>query len=272
LLNLAVNARDAMPSGGRLQISARSSPPPDPQRSGRAPSETEWVLLEVRDGGVGMSAEVLERVFEPFFTTKEVGKGSGLGLSQVYGFVRQSGGHVEAESAPGEGTVFRLFLPRSTQAAEPRPASKARNPKSGRFERVLVVEDDAEVLALTVDMLTELKYRVLTATNAPAALSLLEREEPVDLMFSDVVMPGGLSGVELARHAREMRPDLKVLLTSGYVGELRNELTGEFPLLEKPYERSVLASRLRELCDEARAKQLDDAKRAAGAVADPASA
>jgi CheY-like chemotaxis protein len=191
-------------------------------------------------------------VFEPFFTTKEVGKGSGLGLSQVYGFVRQSGGHVEAESTPGEGTAFRLYLPVSDAAAAVRTDVRKPTAKPGRSERILVVEDDEQVLALTVEMLSELKYQVVTARDAAAALDILRSDEPVDVMFSDVVMPGGLSGVQLAQQACEVRPNLKVLLTSGYVGDGRAQLTDEFPLIEKPYERAALATKLRELCDRAR--------------------
>src|SRR5262249_52603687 len=155
--------------------------------------EGDWLRIEVRDDGEGMPREVMERGFEPFFTTKEVGKGSGLGLSQVYGFVRQSGGCVAVDSEVGEGTGFRLYLPPS----EATPQLEA--PEGS--ERLLVVEDDPAVLALGVEMLTGLGYEVLTAPDAPTALEVLERDEPIDLLFSDVVMPGGASGVQLARAA-----------------------------------------------------------------------
>ena len=248
LLNLAVNARDAMPGGGVLTIRARRA---EAGSNRRIPSG-DWVVIEVRDTGVGMTPEVLDRVFEPFFTTKDVGKGSGLGLSQVYGFVRQSGGHIDAESAPGEGTIFRLYLPVSGMAATKRSDTGKPTAKPGRSERILVVEDDEQVLALTVEMLTELKYQVVTARDAAGALEILQSDQPIEVMFSDVVMPGGLSGVQLAQTATQIRPSLKVLLTSGYVGDVRAELTGEFPLMEKPYERAALASKLRELCEQAR--------------------
>jgi PAS domain S-box-containing protein len=206
LLNLAVNARDAMPEGGRLTITTR----PD----------GEFVAIEVADTGLGMSAEVRERVFEPFFTTKEVGKGSGLGLSQVYGFVRQSEGDILLTSEPGQGTCFTLRLPAceaGPEAVEPEARQAAL--LEGGHERILVVEDDATVLSLTTDMLTGLGYQVTSATHAAEALAVLHSGAEIDLLFSDVVMPGGVSGVSLARTARELRPDLRVLLTSGFVGE-----------------------------------------------------
>jgi signal transduction histidine kinase len=250
LLNLAVNARDAMPGGGVLQISARRCGGQEAAELQRRMGGADWAAIDVSDTGMGMAPDILERVFEPFFTTKDIGKGSGLGLSQVYGFVRQSGGHIDAESTPGEGTAFRLYLPVSHATAAKRTEAPAGKPRPGRSERVLVVEDDEEVLALTVEMLSELKYRVTTACDAGKALEVLQSSEPIDLMFSDVVMPGGLSGVQLARAACEIRPHLKVLLTSGYLGDVRAELGGEFPLIDKPYERTHLAAKLRELCDQ----------------------
>jgi signal transduction histidine kinase/DNA-binding response OmpR family regulator len=235
LLNLAVNARDAMPSGGKLTIATRR--------------EGAHVLIAFADTGVGMSAEVRARVFEPFFTTKEVGKGSGLGLSQVYGFVRQSEGEVELETTPGQGTTFRLRLPASEAgdepvAGEPKPATIV-----GGSERILVVEDDSTVLTLTLDMLNGLGYQVITATNAAEALDVIHSGAEIDLLFTDVVMPGGVNGVSLARTARDLRPDLRVLLTSGFVGEGRVLETDEFPLLDKPYETSLLAAKLRKLLE-----------------------
>ena len=235
LLNLAVNARDAMPDGGGLTIATRR--------------EGAHVLIAVSDTGVGMPPEVRARVFEPFFTTKEVGKGSGLGLSQVYGFVRQSEGEVALESAPGQGTTFRLRLPVSdvgaqAVAAEPRPPAIV-----GGAERLLVVEDDPTVLTLACDMLSGLGYDVVTATNAGEALEVIHSDAKIDLLFTDVVMPGGVSGVSLARTARELRPDLRVLLTSGFVGEGAVLETDEFPLLDKPYETGLLAAKLRKLLE-----------------------
>jgi PAS domain S-box-containing protein len=235
LLNLAVNARDAMPEGGQLSIATRG--------------DRDHVVVEVRDTGVGMRPEVRERVFEPFFTTKEVGKGSGLGLSQVYGFVRQSDGEVKLHSTLGQGTTFTLRLPATAEPAEraePEPPAAA---VVGGHERILLVEDDATVLTLTLDMLTGLGYQVVTATNANEALEVLQSGAEIDVLFSDVVMPGGVSGVSLARTARDLRPGLRVLLTSGFVGEGAVLETAEFPLLDKPYETRLLAAKLRKLLD-----------------------
>jgi len=240
LLNLAVNARDAMPEGGRLVIATRREP---------GPRDQGYVAIEVRDDGVGMSEEVRQRVFEPFFTTKDVGKGSGLGLSQVYGFVSQSDGEVRLESAPGEGTTFLLLLPASTAPAEPARRERSTAAVVGGAEKILLVEDDPTVLALTLDVLTGLGYRVSTATNASEALEVLQGDPDLELLFTDVVMPGGVSGLSLARTARELRPTMRVLLTSGFVGENRAIDGREFPLLDKPYETAVLATTLRKLLD-----------------------
>jgi PAS domain S-box-containing protein len=239
LLNLAVNARDAMPSGGVLSIATLRE-----QAGGR-----DLVVVEVVDTGVGMSAEVRERVFEPFFTTKEVGKGSGLGLSQVYGFVRQSDGEVRVDSALDRGTRFQLRLPLSDAPAEAVRADETPKEVTGGVERVLLVEDDPTVLALTLDMLTGLGYEATTATHAGEALKIIASEEPIDLLLTDVVMPGGISGVELARAAQEARPGLPVLLTSGFMGEGAALETSEFPLLDKPYETATLAAKLRKVLD-----------------------
>jgi CheY-like chemotaxis protein len=239
LLNLAVNARDAMPNGGVLSIATLH----ETQAGG------DRVVIEVADTGVGMSTEVRERVFEPFFTTKEVGKGSGLGLSQVYGFVRQSEGEVRVDSAVGTGTRFQLRLPLSDAPAEVVRAEDAPQELKGGAERILLVEDDPTVLALTLDMLTGLGYQATTATHAAEALKVIHSDAPIDLLFTDVVMPGGVSGVELARTARQVRPGLPVLLTSGFMGEGAVLETAEFPLLDKPYETAALAAKLRKILD-----------------------
>jgi signal transduction histidine kinase/CheY-like chemotaxis protein len=245
LLNLAVNARDAMPRGGPLQIAA-SAQRETPRGASEDPGQPDgWVRIDVRDSGVGIARASLERIFEPFFTTKEVGKGSGLGLSQVYGFVQQSGGHIAVESEPGAGACFSLYLRASDKQAEApaeRP-SRAAADKPARG-RLLVVEDDQDVLAVTLEMLSELGYEVATACDAAAALEKLEGGEPVDLLFSDVVMPGGCNGAELAKRARVIRPGLKVLLSSGYVGEASSLVGGAFEMIDKPYERTALAARL----------------------------
>jgi len=239
LLNLAVNARDAMPQGGRLTIRARRE----------AAAGGDWVTIEVEDTGVGMSPEVRERVFEPFFTTKDVGKGSGLGLSQVYGFVRQSEGEVQLDSSVDQGSTFRLRLPYSREPAQQVDGEAAEAAVIGGSEKILLVEDDPTVLSLTFDLLTGLGYQVTGAANAAEALTILQTPAPFDLLFTDVVMPGGVSGVSLARSAREQRPGLAVLLTSGFIGE--GAVTEEvgFPLLDKPYETAVVAAKVRQLLD-----------------------
>ena len=242
LLNLAVNARDAMPNGGVLTVATRVT---GGAQTGHAElKDGRWLTLEVRDQGQGMPKDVLERIFEPFFTTKEVGKGSGLGLSQVYGFVRQSGGHVAAVSEPGQGSAFRIFLKLSEKApAERLDAAPPKRAKRGH-ERLLVVEDDPGVLALGVEMLKGLGYEVETAPHAAAALEILQAGSRFDLLFSDVVMPGGMSGIELARRARALRPELKVLLTSGCVGADAKLTESEFPLIDKPYRSEEHTSEL----------------------------
>ncbi|CAN7279964.1 response regulator [Phenylobacterium sp. LjRoot225] len=239
LLNLAVNARDAMPEGGVLAI-----------RALRETTATgDWVTIEVEDTGAGMATEVRDRVFEPFFTTKEVGKGSGLGLSQVYGFVRQSEGEVQLDSAVGRGSTFRLRLPHSGEAAQEVRAAAPEIEIVGGSEKILLVEDDPTVLSLTHDLLTGLGYQVTCATNAAEALVILRSPAPFDLLFTDVVMPGGVSGVSLARTARELRPGMAVLLTSGFIGEGAVTADVEFPLLDKPYETSIMSTKLRKLLD-----------------------
>jgi signal transduction histidine kinase/DNA-binding response OmpR family regulator len=241
LLNLAVNARDAMPDGGVLSIGT--------VRHEAAEDGDEWLEISVQDTGVGMSPEVRDRVFEPFFTTKEVGKGSGLGLSQVYGFVRQSDGEVALDSGEGTGSTFRLRLPLSDEIAQPLSPETPRPQIVGGEEKVLLVEDDPTVLALTLDLLSGLGYQVTCATNAAEALEVLKSPAPIDLLFTDVVMPGGVSGVSLARTARELRPDLPVLLSSGFIGERAGGKEVEFELIDKPYETAVVAAKVRSLLD-----------------------
>ena len=248
LLNLAVNARDAMPEGGTLTI--RTS-----RVSGRgltgAKSKGDFAVIEVQDTGCGMPEEVAKHVFEPFFTTKEVGKGSGLGLAQVYGFMQQSGGEVRVQSREGQGSTFQLYLPltdRPVHSASAEPV--ADKTVVGGSEELLVVEDDEQVRALTVEMLQGLGYRVVVAPNAKAALTLLKSKKTFGALVSDVVMPGGMSGIQLAKSARKLRPGLPILLTSGYAGGQGLADDG-FAFLSKPYELGVLAARLRDLIGDA---------------------
>jgi CheY-like chemotaxis protein len=252
LLNLAINARDAMAGGGRLVIRCRNVTLDESYVAHNPEAEPgEYVMLAVRDTGGGMTREVREHAFEPFFTTKEVGQGSGLGLSMVYGFAQQSNGYLAIDSTPGAGTEVSLYLPRATSAAPvvetPPPVESPR----GRGETVLVVEDDADVRAMTVDMVESLGYRVVAAGDAAAALETLAAEA-VDLMLSDIVLPGGASGSELADRARERFPGLKVVFMSGYSADALRGRTG-LPagtlLLDKPFEKQALAKGLRDTLD-----------------------
>jgi PAS domain S-box-containing protein len=254
LLNLAVNARDAMPDGGTVEILVRvadHAPELLAQHPDAPPGP--WVILSVQDAGVGMPKQVVSRAFEPFFTTKEPGKGSGLGLSQVYGFVIQSGGLVTLSSEIGQGTQISIYLPQSNKPVmEARAEQIDRDPVTTKAETVLVVEDDSGVLALTSEMLNELGYQVITASDAKSALEVLQREPKIDLVFTDVVMPGGQTGIQLATAARKMRPGIKILLTSGYTGEaLARHQPAEFnlPLIPKPFRQADLGGRLRTILD-----------------------
>ena len=196
-----------------------------------------------------MPRQVIDHIFEPFFTTKDVGKGSGLGLSQVYGFVHQSGGQISVQSEPGEGATFSLYLPATSKPVAKRAVCAPKDLQRGD-ESLLVVEDDPAVLALTVQMLKGLGYRIVTASDGNEALQRLRGRRKIDLLFSDVVMPGGLTGVQLAEMAQKIRPSLKVLLTSGYVGHHVATTQTRFPLIDKPYEQPDLAAKLRSVLDE----------------------
>ncbi len=242
LLNLAINARDAMPAGGALTIAAANAAlaPGDPLIGPDLPPG-EYVVIAVTDTGTGIDPVHVPRVVEPFFTTKGVGAGSGLGLSQVYGFVRQSGGTMKIESALGKGTTIRLFLPRAESAPVEVQASA---PVAGDapHETVLIVEDDDGVRALAVEMLAELGYRVRTASRADEALAVLARETDIDLVFSDVVMPGSMNGVDLAKKVRQSNPRCGVLLTSGYTAGagVKPGDAADFHFLPKPYQIDAL--------------------------------
>jgi PAS domain S-box-containing protein len=257
ILNLAVNARDAMPHGGKLTIETMNAQVEREAAGGREPvAPGPYVALTVSDIGSGMDADTLARAFEPFFTTKEVGKGTGLGLSMVYGFVRQSGGHVQIHSAEGQGTSVRICLPRlAGEAAAAEERAEPAAPEGAQGETILVCEDDDDVRAYTVEMLRELGYRVLEAHDAPAALRLLERQEArFDLLFTDVVLPGGMTGAELARAARALRPGLRILFTTGYARDAivhHGRLDAGVELIAKPFAYAELAARVREMLDRA---------------------
>jgi CheY-like chemotaxis protein len=245
ILNLAVNARDAMSGAGRVIIEAANAPiDAEPHIAATELAAGAYVRVRVTDSGSGMDPEIATRAFEPFFTTKDVGKGSGLGLSQVYGFVKQSGGHVVIESAPGAGTTVSLYLPRN-ELPEEAAATRAANSTGAAEKTILVVEDNAEVRDIAAAMIGDLGYRVLTAYDAASALALIRGGAPIDLLFTDVVMPGGMSGVELARAAQRLRP-LKAILTSGYAGPAdSDEAAAEFAIVLKPYQRTELVRAIR---------------------------
>ncbi|WP_035486033.1 PAS domain-containing hybrid sensor histidine kinase/response regulator [Geminicoccus roseus] len=256
LVNLAVNARDAMPEGGRLTIETGNASLDEAyvQAMGEPVPPGQYVLLAVSDTGCGMDKATLDHVFEPFFTTKEAGRGTGLGLSQVYGFVRQSGGHVRIYSEPGQGTTVKAYLPRLLGAAAPdeRPAAAPLGGLRGGRETVLVVEDHADLRAYGVQVLQELGYRVLEAGDGPAALELLAAHPEIDLLFTDVVLPGGMNGRQLADAARQTRPLLKVLFTTGYTRNAivhHGRLDPGVNLLGKPFTQMELAAKIRGALD-----------------------
>ncbi len=262
LLNLAVNARDAMPQGGVLTIETALVVLDEHYASLEvdvAPGR--YVMLAVSDTGTGMPADVVARAFEPFFTTKETGKGSGLGLAMVYGFVKQSGGHVKIYSEPGVGTTIKLLLPEvSYEVAAAEVETRDRGGERMRgCEKILVVEDEPEVRALVCRVLGALGYQILDAADGPAGLALIEQHQDICLLFTDVVLPGGLNGPELARRAMALRPDLRVLYTSGYTGNAIQQLEAlQTPvhLITKPYSTDDLAEQVRKAIDGAPASEL----------------
>jgi PAS domain S-box-containing protein len=243
-MNLVINSRDAMPQGGRITVracnlSASDLPGDVDLRSG------DYVALAVEDTGEGMTPEIAARAFDPFFTTKEVGKGTGLGLSMVHGFAVQSGGGLRIESAPGVGTCVTLYLPRDRSVTEADREESAAEPRSGAGA-VLVVEDDEQVRAISVEMLSSLGYRVYIARDGHEALAILQSGEAIDLLFTDLVMPRGMSGSELARQACKIKPGLAVLLTSGYA--LRQSAgSDEFPVIAKPFRLAALSEAVERL-------------------------
>jgi PAS domain S-box-containing protein len=255
ILNLAVNARDAMPDGGKLTIeTANTHIDRDYAARNAGVTTGQYVAICVSDTGSGMDADTLERAFEPFFTTKEVGKGTGLGLSMVYGFVKQSGGHLKIYSEAGQGTTVRIYLPRLLgEANEAEDGPEEAVPEGSREETILVCEDDDDVRAYTVEVLRELGYRVLEAHDGPSALRLLERQEGnVDLLFTDVVLPSGMTGAVLAQEARARRPELRILFTTGYARNAivhHGRLDPGVELITKPFAYADLASRVRDMLD-----------------------
>jgi CheY-like chemotaxis protein len=249
LLNLALNSRDAMPHGGSLAIEVANVHLDAEAASGHPElAAGDYVALSVTDTGTGMPQEVAERAIEPFFTTKSPTAGSGLGLSMAYGFAKQSGGHLDIQSAVGVGTTVRLLLPRSVdETVDPPgdPAAFAPDPRGS--ETLLVVDDNQSLLDVTRRHLAALGYKVLTAPDGPSALAVLRAGESVDLLFTDIVMPKGMSGPVLAEATRDLRPDTKVLFTTGYTADALDQ--DGLPTLRKPYDRHELARAIRAALD-----------------------
>jgi PAS domain S-box-containing protein len=257
ILNLALNARDAMPAGGKLTISTRARPKRRPAAGTQPGSAERLIAIVVRDTGMGMSQDVLDKAFEPFFTTKKGETpgvvGSGLGLSMVYGFAAQSAGHVEIESEPGQGTAVTLYLPYAEGqqgAAEDRMA-ELRDIQKGS-DRIMVVEDDPDVRQFIVNALKRLGYSVVAAENGPEAVEVASAADKIDLLISDVVLPGGMTGPDVADRFLEIFPNGKVLFTSGYIGDdlaMRSRLESDAELLSKPYTLQTLATKVRTVLD-----------------------
>lgn len=261
LLNLSLNARDAMPNGGTLAIESINKTL-DEHYVQLNPGSTagEYVMISVSDTGVGMTPDVLEKAFQPFFSTKDQGQGTGLGLSMVYGFTQRSGGHIKIYSEPGKGSTFRIFLPRVIVGADVNETANAEGyaelPRGD--ETVLVVDDENNLLKVAVSFLENLGYRTFTAVNGKQALEVLQEKKKIDLLFSDVVMPGGMDGYDIAKEVMEGYPDLKVLLTSGFTAKRENIVNGDKLLfdkltknsLSKPYNQSELAIAVRRTLDE----------------------
>lgn len=244
MLNLAINARDAMPFGGRLSIEATNCEVAEGEWPELKPGR--YVSLVVRDSGQGMSPEIRAKAVQPFFTTKEIGKGSGLGLSMVYGFVKQTGGHVDIVSEIGRGTAVQLILPVAPPHVRPRSATgQGDDTLQQQGGSVLVVDDDPGVLSVAVTMLESLGHRVTTAIDGPSALRWIKEGGPFDLLLTDIVLPGSMNGVQLANTALEQRPGLRVLLMSGYAEEALSEQDFPADLLRKPFRRRELAEKLR---------------------------
>jgi len=248
ILNLAINARDAMPEGGRLTLRTENRVVDEELALRVDAAAGEYVVISVTDTGSGMPAEVVAHAFEPFFTTKEVGKGTGLGLSQVYGFAKQSDGFVTIDSEAGRGTAVLIHLPRTRQAVSAPPEAGTADAMESGKEVVLLVEDDPDVRAVTSAMLRDLGYEVLEASTARAALKVIDGGTPVDLVFTDVIMPFGMSGIELAQELGKRSAPPRILLTSGYTAQrvIPDELGTQLRLLRKPYTQPELSKAVRE--------------------------
>ena len=259
LLNLAVNARDAMPEGGRLTIETANTYLDEAYVAAHAAdmASGQYVLVAVSDTGTGMTKDVIDRAFEPFFTTKPMGAGTGLGLSMVYGFVKQSRGHIKIYSEAGEGTSIKIYLPRlmdesSVEPWVPNEPARDAQVSEQRPEQILLVEDDEEVNRFSSEVLRDEGYHVIAAHEGASGLRLLDANPEVKLLFTDVVLPGGMNGRQLADEARRRRPDLKVLFTTGYTRNAiihHGRLDADVDLLTKPFTSEALAKKVRQILD-----------------------
>jgi two-component system NtrC family sensor kinase len=260
ILNLAINARDAMPEGGRLTIETANTYLDEAYAAaqGGELEPGQYVMLAISDSGTGMSKEVVDRAFEPFFTTKPTGVGTGLGLSMVYGFVKQSGGHIKIYSEPGEGTSIKLYLPRLTDGSAIEPwnppehaAAEAPGAESLK-ETILLVEDDEEVNRFATEVLRDEGYEVISTHEGSSALRLLDANPQIRMLFTDVVLPGGMNGRQIADEARRRRPDLKVLFATGYTRNAiihQGRLDADVDLLTKPFTPDDLIKKVRQILD-----------------------
>jgi PAS domain S-box-containing protein len=254
ILNLAVNARDAMPQGGKLTIETSNAYLDEEYASAHDDVKAgQYGMIAISDSGSGMARDVIAKAFDPFFTTKEPGKGTGLGLSQVYGFIKQSGGHVKIYSELGEGTTVKLYLPRASASDATYELASAKPAAAGAAqETILLVEDDEDLRASTESQLRELGYRVLAAPDARFALEVLEQESRIDLLFTDVGLPNGMNGRQLADEARRRRPALKILYTTGYARNAivhHGRLDPDVDLVLKPYTQATLANKIRQVLE-----------------------
>ncbi len=254
IINLAINARDAMPEGGKLTIETQNTHL-DHSYAAHNPEVAagQYAVICISDTGSGMDAQTAAKAVEPFFTTKEVGRGTGLGLSMVYGFVKQSGGHIKIYSELGEGTTVKMYLPRLLGTFDEKGDEPLLDAVEAQgSETILVCEDDEDVRAYSAEVLRELGYKVLEAADGFAALALLEAHGPVDLLFTDVVLPGGMTGAELAREAAKLQPDINTLFTTGYARNAivhHGRLDPGVNLITKPFSYADLAARVRDILD-----------------------
>jgi CheY-like chemotaxis protein len=256
LLNLCINARDAMPDGGTLTVETANKWLDDRTARERDLAPGQYISLCVTDTGVGMPPDIIAKAFDRFFTTKPIGKGTGLGLSMVYGFVRQSGGQIRVYSEIDKGTTMCLYLPRYTGSVSETTNTETATAEFGSGETILVVDDEETVRMLMAEALEEQRYRILQAHNGASALAILESNARIDMMVTDVGLPGGLNGRQVADRARQIRPDLSVLFVTGYAENavISTHLAAGMSVLAKPFAMSSLAAKVRELLDNRQSK------------------